>query len=448
MTNGVAITSQPNVISQYYDPQVEFLELGVTVAGKTTWKICGPDLNGVYGGLNGTGGFDAIVPGPDFFCPTLNDARGNLHAVFDVTHSTLTWNASRPTGYGSVPGYAPAPLGFGGNLVAASAWRGRWMDITGRINLGSRPYRPETGSFESFDPAWNGGDPNGYSFAGGEPILGFDPSGRLSKQLGNWASQKLDNAVATYTGLVNPETRSQTLVDSAYGDARGTFNWSVENAQGINHLLNGPLLGYFNNQALDYISRQGNGSINDFGTISGADPDSAAAQNMDSLSRGVLTVASLLIGPGEAKVASEAERLLPGMTAEQAAQQNIVNLLKLRERQLLLGDDPARGFLQAEGTAGVRLEQALGRTINRGTDAAVDFVDSQLGTISLKGPIPAQGSVEGLGAAVIRDAMGGNTATRTVVVDTLGLSQEEVSALKAAIEAGTQGTSKEIIYLP
>jgi len=247
---------------------------------------------------------------------------------------------------------------------------------------------------------------------------------------------------------VNPETRSQTLVDSAYGDARGTFNWSVENAQGINHLLNGPLLGYFNNQALDYISRQGNGSINDFGTISGADPDSAAAQNMDSLSRGVLTVASLLIGPGEAKVASEAERLLPGMTAEQAAQQNIVNLLKLRERQLLLGDDPARGFLQAEGTAGVRLEQALGRTINRGTDAAVDFVDSQLGTISLKGPIPAQGSVEGLGAAVIRDAMGGNTATRTVVVDTLGLSQEEVSALKAAIEAGTQGTSKEIIYLP
>src|SRR5439155_26889781 len=73
-------------------------------------------------------------------------------------------------------------LGFGGNLVAASAWRGRWMDITGRINLGLRPYRPETGSFESYDPAWNGSDPNGYSFAGGEPILGFDPDGRLAKQ--------------------------------------------------------------------------------------------------------------------------------------------------------------------------------------------------------------------------------------------------------------------------
>jgi len=95
VTNGVAISSQPNVISQYYDPQVEFLELGVTVAGKTTWKICGPDLNGVYGGLNGTGGFDAIVPGPDSFWPTLSNARGNLHAVFDVTHSTLTWNAER-----------------------------------------------------------------------------------------------------------------------------------------------------------------------------------------------------------------------------------------------------------------------------------------------------------------------------------------------------------------
>ena len=63
------------------------------------------------------------------------------------------------------------------------------MDITGRINLGLRPYRPETGSFESYDPAWNGSDPNGYSFAGGEPILGFDPDGRLAKQ--GWEDVKV-----------------------------------------------------------------------------------------------------------------------------------------------------------------------------------------------------------------------------------------------------------------
>jgi hypothetical protein len=123
--------------------------------------------------------------------------------------------------------------------------------------------------------------------------------------------------------------------------------------------------------------------------------------------------------------------------AEEKAQRDLANLLKLRERQLALGTDPARGFIQAEGTAGARLEQALGRTISRSTDAAADFVDSQLGAISLKGPIPAQGSVEGLANAVIRDAMGGNAATRRVVVDTFGLSQSQISALKATVGAGT-----------
>jgi RHS repeat-associated protein len=136
--------------------------------------------------------------------------------------------------------------------------------------------------------------------------------------------------------------------------------------------------------------------------------------------------------------------LIGEMSVEEGA---VVDLLNLRERQLILGTDPERGFIQAEGMAGVRLEQALGRTISRGTSAAVDFVDSQLGPISLKGPIPAQGSVEGLANAVIRDAMGGNTATQTVVVDTLGLSEAQISSLKSAVEAGTQGTSKRIIYL-
>jgi RHS repeat-associated protein len=134
----------------------------------------------VYGGLNGTGGFEAIIPGPELFCPTVCDARGNVLAVYDVTHASLAWNASRPTGYGAVPGYRPLPLGAGGSLIEASAWRGRWVDITGLVNLGARHYRPENGSFESFDPNWSGMDPNGFSFAGGEPINYFDADGRLA----------------------------------------------------------------------------------------------------------------------------------------------------------------------------------------------------------------------------------------------------------------------------
>jgi len=133
--------------------------------------------------------------------------------------------------------------------------------------------------------------------------------------------------------------------------------------------------------------------------------------------------------------------------AGQLEEQELRNIPKPTQRELVLGTDPARGFIQAEGTAGVRLEQTLGRTISRSSDPAVDFKDTILGPISLKGPIPAQGSVEGLANAVVKDAMGGNTATRTVVVDTLGLSKTQISTLKAAIEAGTKGTSKTILYL-
>ncbi len=49
-------SGMPTVTASIYDPQVEFLEIGVSVNGAKAWKVYGPDLNGVYGGLQGTGG--------------------------------------------------------------------------------------------------------------------------------------------------------------------------------------------------------------------------------------------------------------------------------------------------------------------------------------------------------------------------------------------------------
>lgn len=113
-----------------------------------------------------------------------------------------------------------------------------------------------------------------------------------------------------------------------------------------------------------------------------------------------------------------------------------------------MGIDPAKKrFVPEEGTAGAKLEQALGRTISRSLDPAADFVDAIHGPISLKGPIPTNGSLDGLARSIIKDAMGGNTATKTLVVDTSGLSERQVSQLKSAIQAGTKGTKKRIIYL-
>jgi RHS repeat-associated protein len=240
VTNGVTLSAQASSINQYYDPQFEFLELGITTGGKTTSKIYGPDLNGTYGGMNGTGGLDAIVPQDAEALPVLSDARGNVLAFYNVGTLATTWNAARPTGYGSVPGYAPPPLGFGGSLVQSSAWRGRWADITGHINLGARPYSPQIGAFDSFDPSWNDSDPNGYTFAGGEPIRGFDSNGRIATQYGNsTAAGQILNGTAN--ALNNYANSSQNSFLGPLASFAGQLFSEASGAQNPGTALNGAI---------------------------------------------------------------------------------------------------------------------------------------------------------------------------------------------------------------
>ena len=115
------------------------------------------------------------------FCPSSSHARGNLHAVYDQTHGSLTWFASRLGGYGGVPGYRPLPLGHGAMVQEASAWRGKWSDITGLHFFGARYYDSVAGRFISYDPMWNMGDPSGYSAFAGNPHGYWDPNGMVSR---------------------------------------------------------------------------------------------------------------------------------------------------------------------------------------------------------------------------------------------------------------------------
>ena len=126
----------------------------------------------------GNGGFEAIAPPPDLFCPLLPDARGNLQGVYDPMHFGQMWFSNRVTGYGAVPGYRPPALGFGGDIHDGSAWRGRWSDVTGLTYLGARYYDAESGRFLSADPFGHGSDPGLYAFCHGDPINFFDPDGR------------------------------------------------------------------------------------------------------------------------------------------------------------------------------------------------------------------------------------------------------------------------------
>jgi RHS repeat-associated protein len=179
VSNGVASTA-PQTINSYFDPQFEFLELGVSYGLQTVFKLYGPDLNGRYGGLNGTGGFDGFSPYLNLFYPVITDFRGNV--LGEITNGVVSWNPARPTGYGAVPGYRPLALGNGADISLSSAWRGHWADITGYHQIGLRPYDPVSGRWMTYDSVWNARDLNYYTFAGGELILGFDPDGRCVEQ--------------------------------------------------------------------------------------------------------------------------------------------------------------------------------------------------------------------------------------------------------------------------
>jgi RHS repeat-associated protein len=176
VTNGVAYSVSPSIIDSYFDPQVEFLELGVSYGNTAEWKLYGPDINGVYGGANGVGGLEAVSPYLNYFQPVISDFRGNVLAV--ESNSIVQWNPARPTGYGAVPNYRPVALGSGASISSASAWRGRWPDITGYYNVGLRPYDPVSGRWLTYDSVWNERDPNYYTFCGGDPVGFFDSTGR------------------------------------------------------------------------------------------------------------------------------------------------------------------------------------------------------------------------------------------------------------------------------
>jgi len=175
--------------------------LGVSYGTNTEWKLYGPDLNGVYGRLNGVGGLDAVSPGGSLFNSTISDARGNILGYYDSSLGSVTLNSSRPTGFGAVSGYRPVALANGANVAQASAWQGHWSDVSGYYGIGARTYDPVSGRWLSFDPIWNVADPNGYTFTGGDPINYFDPSGMCIEAGWNGSKYYGGMAVSTVVGM-------------------------------------------------------------------------------------------------------------------------------------------------------------------------------------------------------------------------------------------------------
>jgi RHS repeat-associated protein len=212
---GGAASGTPLTLDSYYDPQVEFLELGVAANGTRTWKVYGPDLNGRYGGLQGIGGLEAMIDETSgTVTPVVNDVFGNV--VGTISGGAMTWNTVRVGSYGVLPGSsAPVLDGTSVSLAQATLWRGHRIDPAGLYYLGARYYEPNSGRFLSADPLGHGSSMSLYDYASGDPVNGVDPDGRFGKGIvsgwnGNIAADAPNSAAFNFGMMFGGTTRGAT----------------------------------------------------------------------------------------------------------------------------------------------------------------------------------------------------------------------------------------------
>ena len=170
MNNGV--NNGPAVpLTYYYDPQVEFLELGL-LNGTRTWKVYGPDKSGVYGGAQGIGGIDGyIIETTGGIYSSINNFFGD--SIGQTTSSGGGGFGEPLGGYGVLPGSGLSDI--------VPIWRSHYLDWTQFYYMGARYYDPLSGRFLSADPMGHDSSMSLYDYCNGDPVNGLDPDGRFGK---------------------------------------------------------------------------------------------------------------------------------------------------------------------------------------------------------------------------------------------------------------------------
>jgi RHS repeat-associated protein len=281
VTNSVTNVASALTVDSYYDPQVKYAEVAVSVNGVSTWKVLGPDINGRYGGMHGVGGLEATVQEADgATVPVLNDYFGNVLAT--IASASVTWSPIRVGAYGPVMGYRPATVAPGAVLAETLVWRSRWMDPSGLYCLGTRPYDPMGGHFLSPDPLGHAASMDLYSFCGGDPLNLFDADGRLGKGV-------IDAAVIVQQGLVQ------------MAGEIGKLALTVPNIIGT-EIAQIPIIGHTLGSPLQLVSAAGNFSL--AAATEGADSAVNFPTGFALSELGLLTGSQTLANSGASQMAS------------------------------------------------------------------------------------------------------------------------------------------------
>jgi RHS repeat-associated protein len=226
ITNGVNLAAQTLRVDSWYDPQVRYLEIAVEVNGDRTWKVYGPDVDGVYGGMQGLGGLEATIHESDGQATgVINNDYGD--AVGTVTNAAVTWATLAFNGYGPIPGSIVPVLSTNLAVSSATIWRDKRIDPTGFYYFGARYYDPRSGRFLSPDPLGQAASDDLYSYCGGDPVNSFDPDGRCANPVGQMANSPFSPGYqAPYDG---PSMYAASAPSSSFNstfqarDAAGSF---------------------------------------------------------------------------------------------------------------------------------------------------------------------------------------------------------------------------------
>ncbi|MFI0348464.1 MAG: RHS repeat-associated core domain-containing protein, partial [Chthoniobacterales bacterium] len=144
----------------YYDPEVEFLELGHDNNGRT-WNLYGPDRSGTYGGAQGIGGLEAT------YTLVSGTSAGVVNNYFGDALGTIT--GGHFTAYDSLLGSYGAMPGSSINQNLTPQWRDHYLDPTGFYYMGARYYEPNSGRFLSPDPLGHDASLSLYDYCNGDP---------------------------------------------------------------------------------------------------------------------------------------------------------------------------------------------------------------------------------------------------------------------------------------
>ena len=176
-------------VTYYYDPQVEFLELGHNNGGRT-WNIYGPDKSSSVSADAGIGGLDAVVV-ESSSAPT---ARSTITSAmrWPFPQAVCLKHGARRSAWVATEN-CPARVASTHSLQ--TQWRGHYEDWDGVVlssgstvvssfpgfyYMGARYYDPASGRFLSADPLGNASSMSLYDFCNGDPVNGLDPDGRLA----------------------------------------------------------------------------------------------------------------------------------------------------------------------------------------------------------------------------------------------------------------------------